>query len=306
MDILQPFQIEGTPIHGRFVRLGPSISTIIRQHEYPPLVAQFLAELTTLTAALSGGLKGEKGLLTCQIKGDGPLDLLVADATTEGHLRGFSQFKEEEISHFQNLSPTEKDSLSIPRLVGKGHLLITIDPGSQGERYQGIVALDGRTLSDCLHSYFRQSEQLAGAIKLGACPTGDGQWVSGTVLLQKMPPEEEGNTSLSALEKKEEDWEVWYEALALLGSLSPQELLDPSLSPSDILYRLFHQRGVRLYNPKPLIAHCRCSAARVQALIESFTEEEKASLCQQGFIGVRCEFCNQEYNIPWDSPESLL
>lgn len=296
-DFIQPFQIEGTPVQGKIVRLGPALTTILKQHDYPLQVAHFLAELTTITAALSGGLKSEKGLVTSQVQGKGPLKLAVSDGTAEGHLRGYAQFQKEDPSLY------EEDSINLKELLGEGFLTMTHDSGPYGERYQGVVALEGKSLTDSLHAYFRQSEQLAGVIKIAVQKTELGDWQSGLILLQKLPEEGE-KSSLIHSQETEEAWETWYEALALLNSLSEQELLNHSLSSEDILYRLFHQRGVRVFPQRLLKAQCRCSETRAYTLIQSLSPEEQEEMSQEGILSVRCEFCNQEYHIPVPVAES--
>jgi molecular chaperone Hsp33 len=301
-DMVQPFQIERGGTRGRLVRLGPLIDTVLAQHAYPAPVALLLAEMLSLAVALSSALKYD-GIFTLQAKGDGPVRLMVADVTSRGDVRGYAQFDEARIAA---LTATAGSALSVPRLLGAGYLAFTVDQGNRTERYQGIVELTGATLVDCIHHYFRQSEQLDAGIKL-AIAAGDG-WQAGVLMLQRVP--ESGGARLAAEDGEEDEAESaddgWRRALALMGSATSAELTDRALAPNDLLYRLFHEDGVRVFTPVSLRAGCRCSRERVEEVLRALPRGEVEHLKVDGRIEVTCEFCNSRYVLDEDALARLL
>jgi molecular chaperone Hsp33 len=284
-DRIIPFQIEASQLRGRLVRLGPLVAEILRHHSYPPLVATRLAEALALTAALAAALKYD-GIFTLQIKGDGPVRLLVADATSAGQMRGYAQFDEGAV---QALAAVEPDP-SVPRLFGAGYLAFTVDQGQHTERYQGIVELVGMTLADCIHAYFRQSEQVEAAILIAAEPGGAGGWRAGALMLQRLPPE----APEPECETAEESWR---RAITLMGSCSAAELTDSRLPPEELLYRLFHEDGVRVFRPVELKAECRCSRERVERVLAALGPTDLEEMKIDGRVFVTCEFCGRTYNF---------
>ena len=201
-DFILPFQIEAQGLRGRLVRLGPLADDILHRHHYPAPVARLLAEMLALAALLAGALKYE-GVFTLQTSGNGPVRLMVADVTSAGAMRAYAQFDAARL-------PAEGDA-SVPRLLGAGHLAFTVDQGDFTDRYQGIVDLDGATLADCVHHYFRQSEQLQCALRL-AVTEHDGHWRAGALMLQRLPPPEDSGEAEAA-----EDG--WRRALAFMASV---------------------------------------------------------------------------------------
>jgi molecular chaperone Hsp33 len=282
-DMIQPFKIEGQAIRGRFVRLGPLVQDILSRHDYPRPVAAMLAEMLALAATLAATLKYE-GVFTLQTKGDGPIRLMVADVTSGGELRGYAQFDKERLDRLGD------GTLSVPRLLGAGYLAFTVDQGSHTERYQGIVELIGATLVDCMHHYFQQSEQFDAAIRVavGAPRRAGEAWRASALMLQRLPP------GASAADEVEEGWR---RALALMASGRNAEMLDPDLGPNDLLYRLFHEDGVRVFTPSRVRAGCRCSRERVERVIRSLPPAEVEELKVGGRLTVTCEFCNSGYEF---------
>ncbi|UCH73062.1 MAG: Hsp33 family molecular chaperone HslO [Rhodospirillales bacterium] len=277
-DIVQPFQIEGPGLRGRLVRLGPAIDTVVKRHDYPPPVAALLAEALALAAALAAALKYQ-GIFTLQIKGDGPVPLIVADVTSDGTLRGYAE-------HADTLPPqAEILAAPLPRLVGNGHLAFTVDQGAHTERYQGIVDLSGTSLVDCVHHYFRQSEQFVAAMRLAAGRNDAGRWRAGAMMLQRLPDHEPIIT-------REERDEAWNRAVILMNSVTGEELLDRALAPSELLFRLFHEDGVRIFRPQDLSFGCRCSRERAARILGSLPRAEIETLFVDGRITVTCQFCN--------------
>lgn len=292
-DLIQPFQIEGRAVRGRLVRLGPLVDEILHRHAYPDPVAALLAEMVALAAVLSAALKFE-GVFSLQTKGDGAIRLMVADVTSAGDVRGYAQFDDEQLAAASADPATA--SAPVPHLLGSGYLAFTVDQGPHTERYQGIVELSGGTLVDCVHHYFRQSEQLQADIKLAvgreARTDGGGLgWRAGALMVQRMPP---AGAPATVAEEAEEDWR---RALALTASSTPGELLDPALAPNDLLYRLFHEDGVRVFAPGTLRAACRCSRERVERVLRSMPRGEIETLKVDGAVVVTCEFCNDSYRF---------
>ena len=285
-DRILPFQIEASHIRGRLVRLGPLAAEILRQHSYPPLVATRVAEALALTAALAGALKYD-GIFTLQIKGDGPVRLLVADATSAGQMRGYAQFDADAVAAVAAADPDP----SVPRLFGGGYLAFTVDQGQHTERYQGIVELNGTTLAECIHAYFRQSEQLQAAIMIAAdAGEGGAGWRAGALMLQRLPPE-------GPEAERDSAEESWRRAITLMGSCTAAELTDPALPPEDLLYRLFHEDGVRVYRPVELKAECRCSRERVERVLAALPPADLEDMKIDGRIFVTCEFCGRRYDF---------
>ena len=280
-DYVRPFQIEALGIRGRAVRLTRVVDEIIRKHAYPEPVAHLLAEMLTIAAALASALKYD-GVFTLQTKSDGAVRLMVVDVTSSGAMRGYAQFDAKAVAEL----PADA---SLPRLLGGGYLAFTVDQGEDTDRYQGIVELIGADLVECVQHYFRQSEQLQAGFKLTA-QRRHGAWRSGVIMLQRLPREDQ-STAIEA------DDEAWRRAVTLLASCSSRELLDESLPIDDLLYRLFHEDGVRVFRGHEPRAQCRCSRQRVLSVLQSLPREELVELEVDGALEVTCEFCNTRYRF---------
>lgn len=293
-DLVQPFQIENLELRGRLVRLSPALDAILTPHAYPPEVAGILAETVTLAAALSSGLKFD-GVFTLQTQSDGPVGLMVADITSEGDMRGYARYDEERLGKITADASSAGAIGPVPRLLGAGHLAFTVDQGPDTERYQGITELTGATMTDCAHTYFRQSEQLDTAIMLSSTlgdAGGDGAGLRAAALLLQRLPTSAGQGA-DMVDVSDDDWR---HAVVMMSSLTSEELLDPALSPSQVLYRLFHEDGVRVYQERAFRAKCRCSRIRVMTTLKSFPKDEIRSLrAEDGKVIVTCEFCKAEY-----------
>jgi len=278
-DIVLPFQIEAPGLRGRLVRLGDAVDTILKRHDYPPPVAALLAEALALSATLSAALKYD-GIFTLQLKGDGPVPMLVTDVTTAGAIRGYAE-----------VSGELPDDLAIAAapvrsLVGKGYLAFTVDQGEHTERYQGIVELTGDSLTECIDHYFRQSEQFSAAMQVTAGQNDAGQWRAGAMMLQRLPDQE----AIVALEERDE---AWRRSVILMSSVTAAELLDPALAPADLLFRLFHEDGVRVYEQQPISFGCRCSHERAARILASLPRREVKELIVEGEVTVTCQFCSE-------------
>jgi molecular chaperone Hsp33 len=283
-DIVQPFQIDASHLRGRLVRVGPVLDEILSKHAYPEPVARLLGETITLAITLAGALKYE-GIFTLQTKGDGPISLMVADVTSTGDIRGYAQFDAERLAAADIAS-----TAPVPALLGNGYLAFTVDQGEHTERYQGIVELSGDTLSDGIQHYFRQSEQLDTGIKVAVAFTDLG-WRGGALMLQRLPEDQVQRTLGSDVA------DDWRRAMVLMGTCTDPEMLDPNLPANDLLFRLFHEDGVRVWAPTNLNASCRCSRDRVATVLASLPRDEIADLKVNGNVEVTCEFCNSTYTF---------
>jgi molecular chaperone Hsp33 len=290
-DRVVAFQTEGEPVRGRLARLGPSVDEILRAHEYPEPVANLLGEACALAALVGSNLKFE-GRLIVQAQGDGPVRYVVADYDTSGGLRGYCRFDAARVA---------EASAGFARpgartLLGEGVFIMTIDQGADMERYQGVTAVEGETLALCAEQYFSQSEQTPTRVRLavGQADVGRGlSWRAGGMLIQLVAEDaSRGSTD-----------EGWRGAQALLETLGEDELIDPGLSSNDLLFRLFHEDGVRVFGDQPLRAFCRCSPDRIETVLGSFTPDERAGMVEpDGKIHVTCEYCSKVYKV---TPESL-
>lgn len=279
-DFAQTFQIEGLDVRGRLVRLGPELAKIIDAHDYPAPVAEMLSETLTLAAVLASALKYD-GLFSLQVQSDGPISLMVADVTSDGAMRGYARFDADRLAGAATAS-----GAVVPRMLGAGHMAFTVDQGQDMDRYQGISGLDGATLAECAHHYFRNSEQLETAIFLAA-RTLDGTPRAGAVMVQRMPMQHAADEA--------EDEDGWRRTVAILASLTADELLDSELDPDQLLYRLYHEDGVRAHAPQPLFQQCRCSNEKVANTLKSFPREEITG--EDGHAQVVCEFCKAQYDF---------
>lgn len=299
-DLVLPFRTVKSDLIGRIVRLGPLVDGVLKRHAYPDPVSHALGEALALTAMLGSALKSE-GKFILQTKTDGPLNFLVTDYVSPGHMRGYASFDGTHAS-LKGMSGRGDQGA----LLGSGHVAMTIDPTGDTNTYQGIVPVEREPLITVAHNYFRQSEQLPTFISLAVAQhyeRGAGShWRAGGVLLQKLPREGgearnlEGEAHDASLDG--EDDEHWNRARHLASTVEDHELLDPRLSPERLLYRLFHEEGVRVFAPTPLTASCRCSRERIQLYLDRFGPEELADMREDdGGVTVTCEFCSRQYKF---------
>lgn len=286
-DVIQPFSIEKTNIRGRMVRLGPVLADIMGKHQYPPPVSALLTEVVTLSLLLATTMKYE-GIFTLQIRGDGPVRTLVSDVTNRGHVRAYAGFDAVAV---KKAARRKKDlQHHYYHLLGEGgHMAFTVDQGGSTERYQGLVSLSGSSIVDSVLHYFQQSEQIRTGFKLAVHPQ-DGQWRSGAIMIQHMPGHEKGDRD------KEREDEDWNRTSILLKSCTEGELVTPNLHSTDLLFRLFHEDGIRVYPATPVRHVCRCSREKVVNILRTFPKEEIGETCRaEGHVSVICEFCSREY-----------
>ena len=291
-DLVLPFQAERSGVMGRLVRLGPAVHEVLTRHDYPEPVSQVLGEAIALTAMLGTTLK-EQTKLILQTQTDGPLRLMVVNYESPGQFRGYARFDRARVAQV----PAGDQG----RLLGKGHLALTIDLGARTEPYQGIVALDGEPLAQAALTYFQRSAQLPTFIRLAvarhfvAGNPGRWQWRAGGLLLQHLSPDrgdEFKGAHVAADEVPLSHDDAWARTHTLAATVEDHELLDPTLAPERLLYRLFHEEGVRVYRTHPMAMRCRCSRARVERMLGMFSANDVAGMAEpDGSISVTCEFC---------------
>lgn len=295
-DVIQPFQLDASSLRGRVVRLGSVLNDILEPHDYPNPVAHLVAEIVTISMLLSSMLKYD-GIFTLQAKGDGPVDLLVADITADGDVRGCAHFDPERLEHAREqlsaLKAPESARNHLAQYLGKGYMAFTVEQGDNNERYQGIVELKGASLIDCVQHYFQQSEQIDTGIKM-AIGQRDGQWRGGGIMLQTMP-EDDGYNENTKSNMDEDDWR---RAMILLESCTDDEFLDTELHSNVLLTRLFHEEEVRVFKPTTIQKNCRCSEERVFNMLSMMPPEDLDYMQQDdGSIGMKCEFCSTGYSF---------
>lgn len=320
-DYVLPFSTDKSRALGRLVRLGPLVDHILKRHDYPAGASEILGQALALTGMLGSTLKFG-GNLILQTQTDGALGFVVANYEAggsdaeAGKLRGYASFDEDRRAEIERPSPkvsqnhSQKLSEHHGKLLGSGHMALTIDPGGYMDRYQGVVSLDGDDLSTAANTYFRQSEQLPTFVRLaiakhysGAAGDGEWHWRAGGIMVQYVSPvggrqdldEDDGGNLQWLFGEREEDWQ---RVSMLASTVEDHELLDPTLSPERLLYRLFHEEGVRANTPVKLANFCRCSRERVETFISTFEGEDiSGMLDDQGKIAITCEFCNQVYRF---------
>lgn len=303
-DTVTPFEVSALDLRGRVVRLGPLVDEILAKHAYPAPVAKLLGEAIVLTVMLGTALKIE-GRFILQTQTDGPVGLLVVDYTTPGQVRACARFGKPAIEALAAAGTADAG-----HLLGKGHLAMTIDQGSAASRYQGLVALDGGSLEDAAHEYFLRSEQIPTRVRLAVAeelvPGSGGakhRWRAGGIMLQFLPKSTEraqvdldpgdapeGVEVTAALED-----DAWVQGRALLETVEDVELIDPSLSSERLTYRLFHEPGVRVFDPHEVRAQCSCSRETIEDMLKSFSQDDRDHMVENGKISVTCEFCNSTY-----------
>ena len=301
-DSVLPFAVEALHIRGRLARLGPSLDSILRRHAYPPAVARALGEAAVLGALLGSTLKSD-GRFQLQTKTDGALSLLVVDFDMPDRLRAFARFT----------PGAAADSASTGTLLGRGHLALTIEDLKADSRYQGVVPVSGEGLEEAARHYFAQSEQIPTFVRLAVAqevtPAGTF-WRGGGLLAQFLPQSEDrkrhadlapGDAPAGVTVPILAEDDAWSEARALASTLEDHELVDPDLSPADLLYRLFHQRGASVFPSLPVRDQCRCSDERVEQMLRGFSARERAEMTDpRGKISVTCEFCSTERDFDPD------
>ena len=296
-DFVRVFRLDKTHIRGRHVRLEKSVNHILNRHRYPKLVSLLLGDLLSLGVILSSTVKYD-GIFTVQTNSSGPLRFMIADIASTGEIRGYANFAQKEIEEYQECI---NDVGIVPQIMGSGHLTFTVNQAKTDNMYQGIVPLEGRTISECAHNYFKQSEQISTAIKIATEQVATS-WKSSALMLQREPISDryESREELLSETGKEnialevfETNEDWHIASILMGSATKDELTNYDLDSNTLLYKLFHEESVRVYEPKALKFGCHCSRDRVIKTLRGLPKKEISSLQINGKVLVKCEFCDQ-------------
>ena len=285
---VSPFHLSRKPVRGRLVRLGPLAEALLGRHDYPPPVTRMLGQALALTAGLAAALKF-RGSFSLQAKGDGPVSLLLADATDDGALRGHARIEEEKLAMYGK-NPSHR------ALLGKGYLAFTCDQGPEMERYQGIVAIEGGDLTEMAAGYFAASEQLRTHLHL-ACEQGPEGWRAAALILERVAGE--GGIGEEMDQAAQDD--AWDTAVVLAKTLTAAELLDDALPAPALLQRLFALEGLVLDQGRALAYGCRCSRSRLAGVLEGFPVEDLDHMAQAGEIIMTCEFCNVQFRFDRDA-----
>ncbi|RUR27794.1 Hsp33 family molecular chaperone HslO [Vreelandella andesensis] len=278
-DQIQRFMFDQTNVRGEIVTLSTAYHEVLDRHAYPPAVNELLGELLAAVALLTDTVKLD-GTLSIEVRGQGMLSLLMAESNPGGELRAIARIAEDAVLPSEHASFRE--------LVGEGQIVITLDP-REGHRYQGIVALDHDTLSGCLEAYFGQSEQLPTRLWLAA----NGERAGG-LLLQRLPDASQN-----------QDVDAWERSVHLADTIKTEELL--GLEQREVLYRLYHEETVRVFEPKALRFGCTCSRERMSHALYTLGEAElRDILREEGAIDTQCHFCHTKYHYTAADIEILL
>jgi molecular chaperone Hsp33 len=301
-DTILPFQVAALELRGQVVRLGPLVDEILSRHNYPLPVAKLVGQAIVLTVLLGSTLKFE-GRFIFQTQTDGPVRMLVIDLRSPGKVRACARFDAAQVEAAIASGKSDPGSL-----LGRGHLAMTIDQGPEMSRYQGVVALDGGDLEAAAHEYFRRSEQIPTRVRLAVAeefsPGSTHHWRAGGLLLQFLPLASDrarqadldpGDAPEGIAPHTVAEDEAWVEGRALMSTVTDLELIDPELSSERLVYRLFHEHGVRVFRQRDLLAECSCSRHSVEAMLRSFPQDDRDHMVENGVISVTCEFCSANY-----------
>jgi molecular chaperone Hsp33 len=304
-DTILPFAVNALDLRGRTVRLGAAVDTILTSHDYPLPVAKLLGEAIVLTVMLGSALKFE-GRFILQTQTDGPVRMLVADFTSPGAVRACARFDAERVA-----AAIAAHEAAPGKLLGHGHLAMTIDQGPEMSRYQGLVPLEGGDLEQAAHEYFSRSEQIPTRVRLAVAEefrAGENgaqrRWRAGGILLQFLPKSPDrarqpdldpGDAPPGAAPHVLPEDDAWVEGRSLVATVDDLELIDPDLSSERLVYRLFHEHGVRVFRAAPVQAQCSCSRTSVENMLKSFSQEDRNDMVEDGKITVTCEFCSATY-----------
>ena len=296
-DCVASFQLEGRPVRGRIARLAETADQVLSAHEYPISVARLVGEAALLAVLIGDSLKFDGKLILQasgpssqgrQVEGEGPVAFVVADFVPGEGVRAYAKYDEERV---RTLEAATGSPVGAQMLLGGGHFAMTVDPGPEMERYQGVTAIEGESLADAAEHYFAQSEQVPSRLRLAIGRYHDGgreRWRAGGALIQRVAGDElRGET--------DEDFD---HARALFDTLKDDELIDPNLSAGRVLYRLFHEEGVRLEDVRPAPRRCACTRERLAELLARFNTSDREHMSDDaGQVAMTCEYCNHEWRF---------
>jgi len=311
-DVHVPFTLENLDCRGRSVKLASALHQIISSHNYPDPVSRVLGEAVALTTLVGSSMKFS-GRFILQTQTDGPVNMIVVDLDTPDGLRAYVRYNKDALEQLDRKNNTDS-----ARLLGKGHMAMTVDQGEHTERYQGIVEINGFGLETAAEHYFAQSEQIPTRVRLAvgshrAIGDKNSRWRAGGMMVQYLPKatqkaiqQESESTEIIDLPgdgisqgiDNDSDADNWAEAQALFASIGDDELLDPQISIERLLLRLFHEKGVTIFDPGPLVARCSCSPERTEDMLqENFSAKERQDMAVDGEIEITCEFCSTTYHF---------
>jgi molecular chaperone Hsp33 len=290
-DFVAPFQIEDAPVRGRITRLGDgTLDAILKRHDYPRWAAHMLGEAVTLAVLVSSSLKFE-GKVIVQAQGEGPVPLLVAEARSDGGVRGYARIDKDKWANLDRINKGQRPH--VPQAIGRGVLALLLQPDDpDASPYQSFVPITGATIADCAQVWFTQSEQVPTRVRMAVAeisePGGTKRWRAGGALLQQVAGDDaRGDTT-----------EAWDNARSLFDTITDLELADPDLSSGRLLYRLFHEQGVRLESPRALADKCTCSEEKLATTLRAMPRDEILSLADaDGMIAADCQFCGRLYRF---------
>src|ERR1700743_1154797 len=300
-DAVLPFEVASLDLRGRLTRLGPGLDDLLAKHDYPAPVAKLLGEAIVLTTLLGSSLKFD-GRFILQTQTDGPVSFLIVDFQAPDRLRAYARYDAGRL----------KPGIDSGSLLGKGHLAMTIDQGPDMSRYQGLVALDGGGLEEDAPEHVLRSEQIPTRVRIAVGEEfrgGEGgkhRWRAGGLLMQFLPKAPErarqadlhpGDAPKGTVPHTIAEDDAWVEGQSLIGTVEDLELIDPDLSGERLLYRLFPERGVRVFKPLPIHAQCSCSREAVSSMLNSFEPKDRADMVKDGKVVVTCEFCSSVYEF---------
>ncbi len=276
------FQIDAQDIKGRIIRLDKPLNEILAHYDCPDDIKRELGKAMALTALLGSMMKFD-GIFTMQIKSDGRIKSMVSDFATNGNgsgvVRGY-------INSADDVAPNGP-------VLGNGQLMITMDQGQHMARYQGVVELQNGDLEDSAEEYFQTSEQLPTHVMISCDKSANGHWSAAAIMIQHLAQNTQSEMTRDD-EKQKDDWNT---ATILLSTLKPEELLDSALSLQDVLFRLFHESGIRLFTATQIMSGCRCSEDKLRDVLASFDTRELRDIAEDGVIRMTCEFCKTDHKF---------
>ncbi len=306
-DTVLPFQLDRSDIRGRVARLDGVLDNVLRQHDYPEVIESLVAEMAVLTALIGQTVK-ERWKLSLQVRGNGPARIIATDyygPTEEGEparIRAWASYDSERLD-------LDADPFS---QIGEGYFAILIDQGAGNTPYQGITPIAGNSLSACAETYFAQSEQLPTRFSLtfgrSTMPGEAERWRAGGVMLQHMPKASpfvakdaatgEGGLLNPADILDGDEGENWNRVNVLLDTVEELELIGPQVQPTELLVRLFHEEGPRVFDPQPVVFGCTCSADRVRTSLSIYSAKDiRHMTTPEGIVTADCQFCGAHYEF---------
>lgn len=305
-DCVIAFRTDVSGVQGRLVRLGSVSQSIIAAHALPTEAAALLGEAIAL-AALAGSVLQDTGNIAVQTKTDGLVSVLYADCEAPGRLRGYARADTGSLQALSDAGETPART----RLIGQGHLALTFDAGGGAERYQGVIAFDGGTLADGAAQYFEQREALPTFVRAAAAQNYTAasgasaaapQWRCGGIMIQYPDGRLDGSGNLAADSDDDPQDDPWQRVRMLTATIEDHELLDPSLTPEQLLLRLYHEEGVIIERVTPLVTYCKCSREKIMNVLATFSDDDIRDMSDDNRqITVTCEFCAKSYAFAADS-----